>query len=71
MVGNDVKSGRKICSTLGATSLYVLGQCEDDLANDDTDSEDCVKSVEELCANIFFDNFSTQLKHFGCTMDLF
>ncbi|KAI4349346.1 hypothetical protein L6164_009944 [Bauhinia variegata] len=45
MVENGVKSSGSLFYTGNYQSLYVLGQCEGDLGNDDCG--DCVKSAEE------------------------
>lgn len=59
MVENGVKSGGSLFYTGSYQSLYVLGQCEGDLANDDCG--DCVKSAEDQAKSECGDSISAQI----------
>ncbi|KAK7245322.1 hypothetical protein RIF29_40162 [Crotalaria pallida] len=65
MVENGVKSsGNNLFYTGSFQSLYVLGQCEGDLENDDCGA--CVKSAEDLAKAQCGDSISAQVYLQGC-----
>ncbi|CAL0310403.1 unnamed protein product [Lupinus luteus] len=64
MVENGVKSGSNMFYTGSYQSLYVLGQCEGDLGNDDCG--DCVSSAEQQAKALCGDSISAQLYLHGC-----
>ncbi|RHN48272.1 putative Gnk2-like domain-containing protein [Medicago truncatula] len=63
MVENGVKSGN-LFYTGSYSSLYVLGQCESSLGNDDCGN--CVKSAEEQAKLECGDSISAQIYLFSC-----
>lgn len=64
MVENGVKSGGSLFYTGSYMSLYVLGQCEGNLGNDNCG--DCVKSAEEQAKVACGDSISAQIYLFSC-----
>ncbi|XP_027367632.1 cysteine-rich repeat secretory protein 56-like [Abrus precatorius] len=64
MVENGVKSGGNLFYTGSYQSLYVLGQCEGDLANDDCG--DCMKSAEDQTKAECGDSDSAQIYLHKC-----
>lgn len=64
MVESGVKNGGKLFYTGSYQSLYVLGQCEGDLANDDCG--DCVKSAEDQAKAECGDSVSAQIYLHKC-----
>ncbi|KAK7345730.1 hypothetical protein VNO77_16340 [Canavalia gladiata] len=64
MVENGVKSGGNMFYSGTYQSLYVLGQCEGDLANDDCG--DCVKSAEDQAKSECGDSVSAQIYLHKC-----
>ncbi|XP_027188047.1 plasmodesmata-located protein 1-like isoform X2 [Cicer arietinum] len=64
MVENGVKSGGSLFYTGNYMSLYVLGQCEGNLGNDDCG--DCVKSAQEQAKLVCGDSISAQIYLFSC-----
>ncbi|OIW05067.1 hypothetical protein TanjilG_02774 [Lupinus angustifolius] len=64
MVENGVKSGSNMFYTGSYESLYVLGQCEGDLGNDDCG--DCVSSAEQQAKTLCGDSISAQVYLHGC-----
>ncbi|KAE9621886.1 hypothetical protein Lal_00032531 [Lupinus albus] len=64
MVENGVKSGGNMFYTGSYKSLYVLGQCEGDLGNDDCG--DCVSSAEQQAKALCGDSISAQVYLHGC-----
>ncbi|CAK8543662.1 unnamed protein product [Lathyrus sativus] len=64
MVENGVKSGGSLFYTGSYMSLYVLGQCEGSLGNNDC--SDCVKSAEEQAKLECGDSISAQIYLFSC-----
>nr|KYP74128.1 Cysteine-rich repeat secretory protein 56 [Cajanus cajan] len=64
MVESGVKNGGKLFYTGSYQSLYVLGQCEGDLAKDDCG--DCVKSAEDQAKAECGDSVSAQVYLHKC-----
>lgn len=64
MMEDGVKSGSSLFYTGSYQSVYVLGQCEGDLATDDCG--DCVKSAVQKVTNDCGDSFSGQIYLHKC-----
>ncbi|KAK2417861.1 plasmodesmata-located protein [Trifolium repens] len=64
MVENGVKNGGNLFYTGSYMSLYVLGQCEGSLGNDDCG--DCIKIAEEQAKLECGDSISAQIYLFSC-----
>lgn len=64
MVENGVKNSRNLFYTGSYQSLYVLGQCEGDLAN--SDCGDCVKIAEDQATAQCGDSISARIYLHQC-----
>ncbi|KAK6286507.1 hypothetical protein POUND7_012686 [Theobroma cacao] len=64
MTEDGVKSGKRLFYTGDYQSVYVLGQCEGDLAN--SDCGDCVKSAFETAKDDCGDSISAQVYLHKC-----